>query len=51
MLPKIIDFPKITDPRGNLTFLQYHKQFRLNYNLSYRLAVCRENNLATLCFS
>lgn len=26
MLPKIIDFPKITDPRGNLTFLQYPNQ-------------------------
>ena len=26
MKPKIIDFPKIQDPRGNLTFLQYSSQ-------------------------
>lgn len=26
MKPKIIDFPKIQDPRGNLTFLQYPNQ-------------------------
>ncbi|MNK59501.1 TDP-4-oxo-6-deoxy-alpha-D-glucose-3,4-oxoisomerase [compost metagenome] len=26
MKPKIIDFPKIHDPRGNLTFLQYGDQ-------------------------
>ncbi len=26
MKPKIIDFPKIQDPRGNLTFLQYPSQ-------------------------
>lgn len=26
MKPKIIDFPKIQDPRGNLTFLQYDNQ-------------------------
>ena len=26
MKPRIIDFPKIQDPRGNLTFLQYPNQ-------------------------
>jgi len=26
MIPKIIDFPKIQDPRGNLTFAQYPNQ-------------------------
>jgi hypothetical protein len=26
MTPRIIDFPKIQDPRGNLTFLQYPTQ-------------------------
>ncbi|RKS99978.1 FdtA/QdtA family cupin domain-containing protein [Flavobacterium sp. 123] len=26
MRPRIIDFPKIQDPRGNLTFLQYPSQ-------------------------
>jgi len=26
MKPKIIDFPKIQDPRGNLTFMQYSSQ-------------------------
>lgn len=26
MKPKIINFPKIQDPRGNLTFLQYDNQ-------------------------
>lgn len=26
MKPKIIDFPKIQDPRGNLTFVQYPNQ-------------------------
>ena len=26
MKPRIIDFPKIQDPRGNLTFLQYKDQ-------------------------
>lgn len=26
MKPTIIDFPKIQDPRGNLTFLQHHDQ-------------------------
>lgn len=26
MKPKIVDFPKIQDPRGNLTFLQYPNQ-------------------------
>lgn len=26
MKPTIIDFPKIQDPRGNLTFLQYNNQ-------------------------
>lgn len=26
MKPKIFDFPKIQDPRGNLTFLQYPNQ-------------------------
>jgi len=26
MKPKIIDFPKIQDPRGNLTFMQYSDQ-------------------------
>jgi WxcM-like protein len=26
MKPRVIDFPKIQDPRGNLTFLQYPNQ-------------------------
>lgn len=26
MKPKLIDFPKIQDPRGNLTFMQYPSQ-------------------------
>ncbi len=35
MKPKIINFPKIQDPRGNLTFLQYPTQIPFEIKRSF----------------
>lgn len=35
MKPKIIDFPKIQDPRGNLTFLQHDNQIPFEIKRSF----------------
>lgn len=35
MTPKIIELPKIQDPRGNLTFLQYDTQIPFNIQRTF----------------
>lgn len=35
MKPKIINFPKIQDPRGNLTFLQHDNQIPFKINRTF----------------